>query len=191
MANPDPEILPEEAEPYVRVMATGRSDYPNQINNVLCFPGFFRGLLDAHATTVNEEMKIAAAEAIAAQVTDRELHEEYIIPSVFNRHVARAVSRAVTDTAYRTGAAVRHRRVRRHLWPLALRPSGSREAKTQPAGWEPRALGVWLLSRHYIRHLTVRETSQAGRFWGGRAVAPVVLGQNRRRTGFCATTNWY
>jgi malate dehydrogenase (oxaloacetate-decarboxylating) len=118
MANPDPEIMPEEAEPYVRVMATGRSDYPNQINNVLCFPGFFRGLLDAHATTVNEEMKIAAAEAIAAQVNDRELHEEYIIPSVFNRHVARAVARAVSDTAYRTGAATRHRKSHTaHLWP--------------------------------------------------------------------------
>jgi malate dehydrogenase (oxaloacetate-decarboxylating) len=118
MANPDPEISPEEAEPYVRVMATGRSDYPNQINNVLCFPGFFRGLLDAHATTVNEEMKLAAAEAIAAQVPERELHEEYIIPSVFNRHVARAVARAVTDAAYRTGAAVRQRRRETaHLWP--------------------------------------------------------------------------
>ncbi len=118
MANPDPEIPPEEAEPYVRVMATGRSDYPNQINNVLCFPGFFRGLLDAHATTVNEEMKLAAAEAIAAQVPERELHEEYIVPSVFNRHVARAVARAVTDAAYRTGAAVRQRRSHTtHLWP--------------------------------------------------------------------------
>ena len=118
MANPDPEIMPEEAEPYVRVMATGRSDYPNQINNVLCFPGFFRGLLDAHATTVNEEMKIAAAEAIASQVSDRELQEEYIIPSVLNRHVARAVARAVTDTAYRTGAATRHRRSQTtHMWP--------------------------------------------------------------------------
>ena len=117
MANPDPEIMPEEAAPYVRIMATGRSDYPNQINNVLCFPGLFRGLLDAHATTVNEEMKIAAAEAIAAQVPERELHEEYIIPSVFNRHVARAVARAVADAAYRTGAAVRHRRSQTaHLW---------------------------------------------------------------------------
>ena len=118
MANPDPEIMPEEAAPYVRVMATGRSDFPNQINNVLCFPGFFRGLLDAHATMVNEEMKIAAAEAIASQVTDKELHEEYIIPSVFNRHVARAVARAVTDTAYRTGAATRHRKSHTtRLWP--------------------------------------------------------------------------
>ncbi len=118
MANPDPEIMPEVAEPYVRVMATGRSDYPNQINNVLCFPGFFRGLLDAHATSVNEEMKIAAAEAIAAQVSDRELHEEYIIPSVFNKHVARAVARAVADTAHKTGVAMRLRRGQTtRLWP--------------------------------------------------------------------------
>ncbi len=118
MANPDPEIMPELAEPYVRVMATGRSDYPNQINNVLCFPGFFRGLLDAHATSVNEEMKIAAAEAIAAQVSDRELHEEYIIPSVFNKHVARAVARAVAETAHKTGVAMRLRRGQTtRLWP--------------------------------------------------------------------------
>jgi malate dehydrogenase (oxaloacetate-decarboxylating) len=120
MANPDPEIMPEIAEPYVRVMATGRSDYPNQINNVLCFPGLFRGLLDAHATTVNEEMKIAAAEAIAAQVPERELQEEYIIPSVFNKHVARAVARAVTDAAYKTGAATRQKRGQTaHMWPAS------------------------------------------------------------------------
>ena len=117
MANPDPEIAPEEALPYVRVMATGRSDYPNQINNVLCFPGLFRGLLDAHATTVNEEMKIAAAEAIAATVSARDLHEEYIIPSVFDRSVARAVARAVAGAAYRTGAGVRHHKsFGAHLW---------------------------------------------------------------------------
>jgi malate dehydrogenase (oxaloacetate-decarboxylating) len=117
MANPDPEIAPEEALPYVRVMATGRSDYPNQINNVLCFPGLFRGLLDAHATTVNEEMKIAAAEAIAAAVSARDLHEEYIIPSVFDRSVARAVARAVAEAAYRTGAGVRHHKsFGAHMW---------------------------------------------------------------------------
>jgi malate dehydrogenase (oxaloacetate-decarboxylating) len=117
MSNPDPEIAPEEALPYVRVMATGRSDYPNQINNVLCFPGLFRGLLDAHATTVNEEMKIAAAQAIAAAVSERDLHEEYIIPSVFDRSVARAVARAVTEAAYRTGAGVRHHKsFGAHLW---------------------------------------------------------------------------
>jgi malate dehydrogenase (oxaloacetate-decarboxylating) len=110
MANPDPEIDPEEALPYVRVMATGRSDYPNQINNVLCFPGFFRGLLDAHAHEVNEEMKVAAAQAIAAGVTKNELHEEYIIPSVFNKSVQRAVAREVANAAYRTGAASHHRK---------------------------------------------------------------------------------
>jgi malate dehydrogenase (oxaloacetate-decarboxylating) len=91
-------------------MATGRSDYPNQINNVLCFPGFFRGLLDVHAHEVNEEMKIAAAQAIAAGVSRNELHEEYIIPSVFNRSVQRAVAREVSNAAYRTGAASHHRR---------------------------------------------------------------------------------
>src|SRR5690606_10806391 len=76
MANPDPEISPEEAEHYVRVMATGRSDYPNQINNVLCFPGMFRGALDCRATTINEEMKLAAAYAIASIIGDKELNEQ-------------------------------------------------------------------------------------------------------------------
>ena len=83
MANPVPEIMPEEAAPYARIMATGRSDYPNQINNVLCFPGMFRGCLDARAHSINEEMKLAAAEAIANIIEDDELSEEYIIPSVF------------------------------------------------------------------------------------------------------------
>ena len=110
LANPDPEIAPEEALPYVRVMATGRSDYPNQINNVLCFPGLFRGVLDARASTINEQMKVAAAEAIASGLAKSELHEEYIIPSVFNRSVARAVARSVASAAYKSGAAVRHRR---------------------------------------------------------------------------------
>ena len=111
MANPDPEIHPEEALPYVRVMATGRSDYPNQINNVLCFPGLFRGVLDARAHEINEEMKVAAAQAIASGVSKNELHEEYIIPSVFNRSVQRAVAREVANAAYRSGAASRHRTV--------------------------------------------------------------------------------
>jgi malate dehydrogenase (oxaloacetate-decarboxylating) len=118
MANPDPEIAPEEALPYVRVMATGRSDYPNQINNVLCFPGLFRGLLDARATTVNEEMKVAAAEAIASVVSSRELREDYVIPSAFNRAVGRNVARAVAEAAYKTGAAMRQRKsAASHLWP--------------------------------------------------------------------------
>jgi malate dehydrogenase (oxaloacetate-decarboxylating) len=110
MANPIPEIMPEEAAPYVRVMATGRSDYPNQINNVLCFPGFFRGLLDARASHVNQAMKIAAARAIASLVGHRELSEEYIIPSVFDARVAQAVAGAVTKAAYQTGAARRTRK---------------------------------------------------------------------------------
>ncbi len=110
MANPIPEILPEEAAPYVRVMATGRSDYPNQINNVSCFPGFFRGLLDARASHVNQAMKVSAAKAIAALVTTRELSEEYITPSVFDTRVAPAVASAVAKAAYQTGAARRKRR---------------------------------------------------------------------------------
>lgn len=109
MANPVPEIMPEDAESYVRVMATGRSDYPNQINNVLCFPGLFRGLLDCRARTVNEEMKVAAAQAIAAVVSDRELSDDYIIPSVFNKKVVESVARAVARTAVRTGVARRER----------------------------------------------------------------------------------
>ena len=110
MANPIPEIMPEEAEPYVAVMATGRSDYPNQINNVLCFPGLFRGVLDCRATEINQEMKLAAAQAIAGTVGKNELSEEYIIPSVFNRNVVRAVAREVSQAAYATGVARRSRR---------------------------------------------------------------------------------
>ena len=107
MANPTPEIQPEEAERHVRVMATGRSDYANQINNVLCFPGFFRGLLDSRARTVNDEMKIAAAHAIASCVAKGELGPEYIIPSVFNKMVAPAVARDVARAAHKTGVARR------------------------------------------------------------------------------------
>jgi malate dehydrogenase (oxaloacetate-decarboxylating) len=110
MANPIPEIMPEEAAPYVRVMATGRSDYPNQINNVCCFPGFFRGLLDARASHVNQSMKAAAAKAIASLVSGRELSEEYITPSVFDTRVAPAVAAAVAKAAYQTGAARRTRK---------------------------------------------------------------------------------
>ena len=112
MANPVPEIMPEEAAPYVRVMATGRSDYPNQINNVSCFPGFFRGLLDARASHVSQEMKTAAAKAIAGLVNSRELSEEYITPSVFDARVAPAVAAAVAEAARKTGAA---RHVRRSI----------------------------------------------------------------------------
>jgi malate dehydrogenase (oxaloacetate-decarboxylating) len=110
MANPIPEIQPEDAAKYVAVMATGRSDYPNQINNVLCFPGFFRGLLDARARTVNDEMKLAAARALAACVNRGELSAEYIIPSVFNKGVAPAVAAGVARAASETGTARRRRR---------------------------------------------------------------------------------
>jgi malate dehydrogenase (oxaloacetate-decarboxylating) len=106
MANPNPEVRPEEAEPYVRIMATGRSDYPNQINNVLCFPGIFRGALDVRAPVITEEMKMAAAHAIAEIVTDAELREDYIIPSVFNRDVAPAVAAAVAEQARAAGVAL-------------------------------------------------------------------------------------
>jgi malate dehydrogenase (oxaloacetate-decarboxylating) len=105
MANPDPEITPEEAGSYVRVYATGRSDYPNQLNNVLVFPGIFRGALDARASTISESMKLAAAKAIASIVTDEELNEEYIIPSVFNDKVVPAVRKAVIQEAIHSGIA--------------------------------------------------------------------------------------
>ncbi|WP_079913639.1 NAD-dependent malic enzyme [Paenibacillus sp. 32352] len=107
MANPQPEIDPEIAQPYVRVMGTGRSDYPNQINNVLCFPGIFRGTLDCRARRINEEMKLAAARAIASVVSDAELNELYVIPSIFNEHVVTNVRHAVIEAAIQTGVARR------------------------------------------------------------------------------------
>jgi malate dehydrogenase (oxaloacetate-decarboxylating) len=105
MANPNPEVTPEEAAPYARVIATGRSDYPNQINNVLCFPGIFRGALDVRAREITEDMKMAAARGIAAIVPEADLREDYIIPSVFNRDVADSVAAAVADVAKRQGTA--------------------------------------------------------------------------------------
>jgi malate dehydrogenase (oxaloacetate-decarboxylating) len=114
LANPVPEIWPEAVAGKVRVIATGRSDYPNQINNVLCFPGMFRGALDVRARTINEEMELAAAHAIAGVVRPEELGEEYIIPSVFDRKVALAVAEAVAHTARETGVAQAHRRPALH-----------------------------------------------------------------------------
>ena len=111
MANPVPEIMPEKAAPYARVMATGRSDYPNQINNALCFPGFFRGLLNVGARSVTDGMKLAAAKAIASVVKRSELHEDYILPSLFNEAVVPAVAAAVADEAHK--ARVARRRSRR------------------------------------------------------------------------------
>ncbi len=105
MANPIPEIMPEIAAPYVSIMATGRSDYPNQINNLLAFPGIFRGALDCRASDINPEMRLAAAYAIASSVNEKALAPEYIIPSVFDKNVAPAVANAVKVAAIQTGVA--------------------------------------------------------------------------------------
>lgn len=99
LANPEPEIMPEDAEPYVRIIATGRSDYPNQINNVLCFPGLFRGLLDCRARTIDDEMKLTAARAIAGIIRDEELSEDYIIPSVFDKRVPKTIAHEIIKVA--------------------------------------------------------------------------------------------
>lgn len=106
MANPTPEIFPEDAkETGAKVIGTGRSDFPNQINNVLAFPGIFRGALDVRATEINEEMKIAAAHAIANSVSDEELNPNYIIPKAFNLEVQKRVAEAVKDAAIKSGVA--------------------------------------------------------------------------------------
>ena len=106
MANPVPEIMPDEARAGgAAVIGTGRSDYPNQINNVLVFPGVFRGALDVMASDINDEMKIAAAKAIASLITDDELCADYVIPSPFDKRVAQVVAQAVADAAIKTGVA--------------------------------------------------------------------------------------
>jgi malate dehydrogenase (oxaloacetate-decarboxylating) len=107
MANPTPEVDPEAIEGLAEVIATGRSDYPNQINNVLAFPGVFRGALDVRAGTINSEMELAAARAIAQTIADDELSADYVVPSVFNRAVAPAVAAAVVEAAEATGVARR------------------------------------------------------------------------------------
>jgi malate dehydrogenase (oxaloacetate-decarboxylating) len=107
MANPEPEVRVEAVGHDVAIMATGRSDYPNQINNVLAFPGVFRGALDVRASAINEEMKLAAAGALAGVVGQNELHADYIIPSVFNREVVNAVAQAVARAAETSGVARR------------------------------------------------------------------------------------
>lgn len=105
-ANPTPEIFPEDAKAGgARIIATGRSDYPNQINNVLAFPGIFRGTFDVRASDINEEMKMAAAHALANLITDEELNEDYIIPKAFDKRVGPAVAKAVAEAARRTGVA--------------------------------------------------------------------------------------
>jgi malate dehydrogenase (oxaloacetate-decarboxylating) len=110
LSNPDPEIWPEEIPDNVRVMATGRTDYPNQVNNSLCFPGLFRGVLDVRASTINDEMKIAAATAIAGVIPDSHISEDFIIPSVFDKNVVKRVSRGVARVAQETGVARRRQR---------------------------------------------------------------------------------
>jgi malate dehydrogenase (oxaloacetate-decarboxylating) len=107
MANPTPEIMPDVAAPVAAVVATGRSDFPNQVNNLLAFPGIFRGALDVRARRITERMKLAAAYAIAGIVTDDERNPEYIIPSVFDTRVVDAVAKAVANAAIEDGAARR------------------------------------------------------------------------------------
>jgi malate dehydrogenase (oxaloacetate-decarboxylating) len=110
MANPEPEIAPEKALPFCRVLATGRSDYPNQVNNLLAFPGIFRGALDVRARAINEPMKLAAAHAIAGIIPEDHLSEDYMVPSVFDKRVVRAVARAVARAAHESGVARRRER---------------------------------------------------------------------------------
>jgi malate dehydrogenase (oxaloacetate-decarboxylating) len=110
MANPDPEIAPDQALPLCRILATGRSDYPNQVNNLLAFPGIFRGALDVRARAINEPMKLAAAHAIADSIPEDHLTEDYIVPSVFEKRVVRAVARAVAKAAHESGVARRRER---------------------------------------------------------------------------------
>lgn len=106
MANPDPEIMPDDAkEAGAKVIGTGRSDFPNQVNNVLAFPGIFRGALDVRATRINERMKIAAAEAIAELVAEDKVSPDYVIPDPFDKRVAPAVAAAVAKAAMESGVA--------------------------------------------------------------------------------------
>jgi malate dehydrogenase (oxaloacetate-decarboxylating) len=135
MANPEPEITPEEAIGLVRVMATGRSDYPNQINNVLAFPGIFRGALDRRASRISEEMKVAAARAIADTVNENDLHEGFIIPSVFDREVAPAVAEAVWSAA--TAEATEGAGVVTGRPPVHQRPSVSQHQATPRVSVRP------------------------------------------------------
>jgi malate dehydrogenase (oxaloacetate-decarboxylating) len=107
LANPIPEVMPELVPGNIRIIATGRSDYPNQINNVLCFPGLFKGALAVHARSINERMKLAAARAIAGIIKRDGASPEYIIPGVFDKRVAVEVARAVARAAVATGVARR------------------------------------------------------------------------------------
>jgi malate dehydrogenase (oxaloacetate-decarboxylating) len=131
MANPTPEVMPEEIDDVAAVIATGRSDYPNQINNVLAFPGVFRGALDVRAREITQAMELAAAEALAAVIAADELSADYIVPSVFDRRVAPAVAKAVADAAQRSGVARRSRSKSADLAEIPASPmsSGSEEVE--------------------------------------------------------------
>ena len=140
MANPDPEIRPEQAEGAAAVIATGQSDFQNQINNVLCFPGMFRGALDAGATTITEGMKLAAADAIASVVSDDELEPDFIIPSVFDKTVAPGWLRpwpmrpaATASAAHDLVADRSYDAVTFDYWHTLCVPDADRSA---PAGWQ-------------------------------------------------------
>ncbi|MQG47085.1 MAG: NADP-dependent malic enzyme, partial [SAR202 cluster bacterium] len=116
LSNPDPEIWPEEIPDNVLVMATGRTDYPNQINNSLCFPGLFRGVLDVRSREITDSMKISAAEGIASVIPDSNVSADFIIPSVFDQNVARTVADCVAESAIRSGVALRRRRSRDEVY---------------------------------------------------------------------------
>ena len=126
LANPRPEIDPEEIEDLAAVIATGRSDYPNQINNVLVFPGVFRGALDVRATAITKEMELAAAHALAGVIPSDQLSADYIVPSVFDRSISTLVARAVAEAAVRSGVA-RIGAEAPEPSRATLEPSGSRE----------------------------------------------------------------
>ena len=174
MANPNPEITPEEAAPYARVIATGRSDYPNQINNVLCFPGIFRGALDVRARDITEEMKMAAARGIASIVADDELREDYVIPSVFNRDVARrgraGRRRPGQGPGHRRGDAAA-RSATRAARPRSSKPSGPERRTPAHARHDHRG--------QRTHRNQARRRAHAARRRGDEALAP----QGRARPG--------
>jgi len=113
MANPDPEVEPHQGMKYCRIFATGRSDFPNQINNALSFPGIFRGALDVRAKKINEDMKLAASHALASLISPKELCEEYIIPGIFDKRVVKAVANAVSECAHKKGLATKRTKAKK------------------------------------------------------------------------------
>ncbi len=182
MANPDPEIRPEQAEGIAAVVATGRSDFPNQINNVLCFPGIFRGALDRRRHSHHRGMKLAAANAIASAVGDDELAPDFIIPSVFDKRVARLVAQAAADAAGREGVV---RRRDRPLKSMAA-PSGPVEAVTTFDFWNTLVHPDDDATRRAFRRLAVQAV--LGDF--GHRVDDDRLDDTFRRTFDVHHTSW-